>query len=156
MAGLTLFFFLFSANARCESKLGLGVSYLGGQIRYHLNPRWAGELRYQTGTASSNSGEVTSQVIGLRGYRFLEGDSRLRFFFGGEAASVAASQKNTSYKTSGMAAGGFAGLEYSFGKKFSLGLDIGPYFLSLKETTQDVSDSSLEFIANTAFTFYLF
>ncbi|MBI4369066.1 MAG: outer membrane beta-barrel protein [Elusimicrobia bacterium] len=138
------------------SRFALGLNYLGGQIRYNLNSHWSGELRYLTGSDDAAEGKITSQVFGLRGYRFFRADSRYRFFLGAEAALVNSDQKNTSYKVSGPALGGFGGLEYRFGRRFSLGLDIGPYLLSLKEKKTDVSDTSLEFIANTFFMFYLF
>ena len=138
------------------SRLALGVNYIGGQARYNLNSRWAGELRYLTGSEDASTGKVFSQVFGLRGYRFFRESAYYRFFLGSEAALVNSDQKNTSYKVSGPAMGAFGGLEYHFGKRFSLGLDIGPYLLSLKEKKTDVSDTSLEFIANTYFIVYLF
>ena len=121
------------------SRFALGLNYLGGQIRYNLDSRWSGGLRYLTGSEDAATGKITSQIFGLRGYRFFRADSRYRFFLGAEAALVNSDQKNTSYKVSGSALGGFGGLEYRFGKRFSLGLDIGPYLFSLKEEKTDVS-----------------
>ncbi|MBI4669315.1 MAG: hypothetical protein HY747_09055 [Elusimicrobia bacterium] len=139
-----------------RSRLGIGFNYIGGQVRCHLNSQWAGELRYLTGSEEADTGKVNSQVLGLRGYRFIESRHRYRFFLGAETAYVGSDQNNTSYKTSGAAIGGFGGIEYRLGGRFALGFDIGPYLLSLKEKTKDVSDSSLEFVANTFFIFYVF
>lgn len=152
-----LFFAVSCLNAEYNSpKIGLGINYIGGQARYHLDSRWAGELRYLTGSEDAATGKVASQVFGLRAYRFFREATRYRFFLGAEAALVNSNQKNTSYKVSGPAMGVFGGLEYRFGRRFALGFDMGPYVISLKEDTKNVSDSSLEFIANTALIFYLF
>ncbi|MBI4369584.1 MAG: outer membrane beta-barrel protein [Elusimicrobia bacterium] len=145
-----------SAEGANPYRFALGLNYLGGQIRYDLDSRWSGELRYLTGSEDAATGKITSQIFGLRGYRFFRADSRYRFFLGTEAALVNSDQKNTSYTVSGPAIGGFGGVEYRFGKRFSLGLDIGPYLLSLKEEKTDVSETSLEFIANTFLILYLF
>ncbi|MFC1521354.1 hypothetical protein ACFL6Y_02990 [Elusimicrobiota bacterium] len=139
-----------------HSRFALGINYIGGQVRYELNSSWAGELRYLTGSESASTGDVTSQVFGLRGYRFFKENPRRRFFLGAEAAMISSDQENTSYEVSGPAVGAFGGLEYRIGENFSLGFDIGPYFFSLKEKKTDVSDTSLEFVANTFFTFYIF
>lgn len=138
------------------SRFALGLNYIGGQLRYNLDSRWAGELRYLTGSEDAATGKVTSDVFGLRSYRFFRESTYHRFFLGAEAALVNSDQKNTSYKVSGPAVGAFGGLEWHIGRKFSLGLDIGPYLLSLKEKKTKVSETSLEFIANTYFIFYLF
>lgn len=152
-----LFLLIFHLAAESSPhRLALGLNYIGGQARYSLSSRWAKELRYLTGTEDAATGKVTSQIFGLRDHRFFGEISRHRFFLGAEAVLVNSDQKSTSYKVSGPAIGGFGGLECRFGKRFSLGLDIDPYFLSLKEETADVSDSSLAFAANTHFIFYLF
>lgn len=137
-------------------RLAVGFNYIGGQIRYDLDSRWTGELRYLTGSENGAVGKVSSQVFGLRGYRFFREDSRYRFFLGAEAALVSSDQKNTSYRVSGPAIGGFGGLEFRLGKRFALGLDLGPYLLSLQENETAVSETSLEFIANTYFIVHLF
>lgn len=152
---------LFLAASRLSAEAGplrlaFGVNYLGGQVRYGLTPRSSAELRYLTGGEEADAGRITSRVFGLRVYRFFSADASYRLFLGAEAAFVGSEQKNTSYKVSGPAVGGFGGLEYFFGRRFSLGFDLGPYVLSLREKDTGASDVSLEFIANAFFTFYAF
>jgi len=65
----------FAPQAAREHRLGLGVNYTGGQLRWRFNRRWSVEGRYQQGSASSDYGTVTAHVFGLRGYRFFRGTS---------------------------------------------------------------------------------
>lgn len=145
----------FCVNSHAEDKFAIGVNYLGGQIRYHLSPKWAAEGRYLTGTEDAAAGEVKASVGGLRGYRFFGLEGKFRFFLGAEVASVSAKQTGSTYKVSGMASGAFGGMEYRMGR-LALGLDMGPYVMALKEKSRNVSDTSLEFVLNSYFTFYLF
>lgn len=135
--------------------LGIGVNYLGGQVRYHFAPAWAGEVRYVTGRENSEDGAINSQVVGLRLYRFYGGKD-LHLFVGVEGDYVTSSQNSTSFKVSGLAAGAFGGLAYPISSRLSIGADIGPYVFSLKESSTRVSNSSLEFVANSFFNFYVF
>src|SRR5204863_6139875 len=73
---------------RAPAKWGAGVNYLGAQARYFFRSKWAGELRYQLGTVSGSGSYTTSQVIGLRGYRFFETGAQYRVYLGGEFAVV--------------------------------------------------------------------
>ena len=59
-------------------------------------------------------------------------------------------------QTSGYALGGFGGLEFRLLKRIALDFDVGPYMIGLKEKVTNVSDSSLDFVANTAINVYLF
>src|SRR5579872_3885965 len=68
------------------ARLAFGINDLGGQLRVHLNPNWAVEGRFQTGSASSNEGQIHSLVLGLRGYRFLQEHHRCRLYLGLEGA----------------------------------------------------------------------
>ena len=137
--------------------LGFGVNYLGGQVRYLFSPAWACEVRYATGQASSTLGAVSSRVFGLRGYRFYGGSQRdLQLVLGAEADYLMAGQKSTNYGTSGTAIGGFLGMEYHLTHRFSLGINIGPYLISLREKTSHDSSSSLEFVADSYINFYAF
>ena len=136
--------------------LGVGVTYLGGEVRYHFLNEWAAEVRYLTGKASSETGEVSSQVYGLRGYRFISPVGVYRLYIGAELAMVNSDQKGTVYQADGVAAGGFLGFEYNVARNIYLGFDIGPYMFSLKEKQTKVTDSSLEFVVNSSLIFYLF
>lgn len=136
--------------------LGIGVNYLGGEIRYLFLKEWATEIRYLTGKASSKSGEVSSQVYGLRGYRFFSPSGPGHFFIGAELAAINSDQKGTSYQVEGIATGGFVGFEYRVTRNICIGVDIGPYIFSLKEKRTKADESSLEFVINSSLVFYLF
>lgn len=103
------------------SGFALGINYIGGQARYNLNSLWAGELRYLTGSEDASTGKITSQVFGLRGYRFFRESTYHRFFLGSEAALVNSNQKNTSYKVSGPAVGAFGGVGIPLWQEIFLG-----------------------------------
>jgi len=138
------------------SQLGLGLAYLGGQVRWKLSSRWAMEGRYQTGKASSNYGDVTAQVFGARVYRFRRSERRMPLYWGLELDYSTAKPETSSYKTSGPVMGAFGGLEYRMGRRFALDLDIGPYVIALKENRTNTSQTSLDFVVNTALMVYLF
>ena len=133
-----------------RERLSLGVNYTGAQIRWNLSPRWAMEGRYQGGTASSNAGDVTASVFGVRGYRFSHPERRIPLYLGSEIAYAKAEPVSSNYKVRGVAAGLFAGMEYRVAKRIAFDIDLGPYVLSLTETHTHTSSTSLDFIVNTA------
>jgi hypothetical protein len=137
-------------------RLAAGISYTGFQVRYHLTGRWAAEGRFQFGKADSNYGDVKSNVEGIRLYRFLPYRPKLSWYLGGEAAHASAEAQESSYKTDGFALGVFGGMEYRVLKRVSVGVDIGPYAIALKEQQTGQSQSSLDFVVNTALNFYIF
>src|ERR1700733_13654616 len=69
----------------------IGINDLGAQLRFHLNPRWAVEGRYVTGSASSDVGTVHANVFGVRGYRFFDERRRFRLYAGLEGDYVGTS-----------------------------------------------------------------
>lgn len=140
------------------TKWGVGVNYVGGQARYFFKPKWAGELRYQTATVGGGAIYTTSQVIGLRGYRFFETGTSYRFYLGGEFAAVNSSEKQEGifYKAGGTAFGAFGGGEYFFSRRWAVSLDAGPYMFSIKERLFGGRDASFDFIANGCVNYYFF
>ena len=133
--------------------LGVGVAYTGGLIRYGFKKTWAAELHVLTGGNDSNDGNVSSLVVGARGYRHFRTDQRLQLFCGIEADS--ANAESSTLQASGFLAGGFGGLEYYVLPRLSLGIDLGPYYVNLKENG-GTSDSGVDFILNTFLNFYIF
>lgn len=136
----------------------LGVSYTGAQLRYQISPKYAAEFRYQYGEADSSYGDVKAEVEGFRGYRFIPYRRNLAWYLGAEIAHANAHTPggNRAYETQGFAAGGFAGLEYRVLPRLAIGMDIGPYFISLKEKQTQLTQTNLDFVINTALNFYLF
>jgi hypothetical protein len=144
-----------AAEPPSAPRLAVGVNVLGAQVDYHLTKSVRGELRYVTGSQAAPSGQVSSRVLGARGYR-LFGAQATRVFAGAEAAFVTASQKGTSYRVSGPAFGGFVGLERRVVGRLWAGLDAGPYVFSLKEADTRASETSFDFVLNSYLMFYLF
>ncbi len=136
--------------------VALGVNYTGGQLRYRFRSPWAVELRYQQGTASSDYGDVKSQVVGLRGYHFYKRDRPLAYYLGTEIAHVEAKPEASNYRASGFAAGAFGGMEFRVTKNIGLGIDIGPYMISMEEVQTHISQTNLDFILNTGLLWYVF
>lgn len=141
---------------RAHNKLTLGVNYIGAQLRWNISSRWALETRYQQGKSSSNYGEVTARVFGMRGYRFLQGGKRFSLYGGTEIAFATATPETSDYKTQGVAFGGFGGIELRLAHRFSLATDIGPYVISLRESQSHASSTTLDFILNTALLWKIF
>lgn len=135
-----------------------GVSYTGAQVRYALSSRWAAEGRLQFGSADSHYGAVHSDVFGLRGYRFfsLRHSGHFVGYWGGEGDYAKAESRSSSYATKGMTAGAFGGLEYRVSPRVFIGVDIGPYVISLKETQTQTSSTGLDFVVNTGVNVFLF
>ena len=145
-----------SLPAKPDHRLALGISYLGGQMRWNFSPNWAAEYQFQTGKASSDFGDVTANVFGVRAYRFFKPQSRTRFYVGPEVAFTHASAHNSSYSTSGFVVGGFGGFDYYLSRRLSVGFDIGPYLISLKERTTGMTQTNLDFVVNTTLNVHLF
>ncbi len=133
-----------------RERLSLGVNYTGAQLRWNISSRWAAEGRYQQGKASSNYGDVTARVFGLRGYRFIRSESRFPLYWGSEIAYTTAKPETSNYKTNGLALGAFGGMQYHVTRRISLDVDLGPYVISLTETQTRTSSTNLDFVLNTA------
>jgi hypothetical protein len=160
---LILFFLLLGAAARSEelfhpyTRLAVGACYAGGQVRLGLTPRWAVELRALTGASEGEAGERTDSFVGsLRVYRRLGGSGRWRFFSGGEGGYASADAQGKAGDSGGYIAGVFGGMEYYPLKRLSLGLDAGPYFISLKQNSGAVTDSTVDIVLNSSINFYFF
>ena len=136
-------------------RLAVGINYIGGQIDYDFTPHVRGELRLVTGNQTSASGTVSSTVFGARGYR-LFGSSAARFYCGAELARVKAKQRAGAYTVTGMAGGGFIGMERKFSRRAAVGVDAGPYFFSLREAATGASETTFDFVLNSYVIFYLF
>ena len=144
-----------TAQAR-PHRWGLGINYTGAQLRYSRNRRWMWEGRYQQGKASSDYGRVTAQVFGFRGYRNFWGRRGWPLYAGSELAYVTAKTNSSAYATKGFAAGAFGGVEYYVGKRLSVNADIGPYVITLREKQTDLTQTTLDFVLNTALVVHLF
>jgi outer membrane protein with beta-barrel domain len=145
-----------SGPAMPRERLSIGLNYTGGQVRWNFSPHWATELQYQQGKASSNYGDVKSQVYGLRIYRFFNTSSRFSLYTGPEYAYAQAKPETSSFRVKGFVLGAYGGLEYRVTKRISVDADLGPYVISLKETQTKEDSTNLDFVLNTAILWRLF
>lgn len=141
------------AKPELRRALGIGFAYTGGLLRWGFKEVWSVEAHYLFGSAGSNDSDVKAQVYGSRGYRYFRPDKRLQFFAGPEVGYITA--KSSVLKTTGYIVGGFAGMEYYLTRRFSIGLDLGPYYTHVKEKSINFSDSGMDFILNSFLTFYI-
>jgi opacity protein-like surface antigen len=159
-----------AADAPEPRRFAVGTNGMGVLLRLNATPDWAGEFRFQAGSATSSEGDVRATVFTLRGYRFFPERYRVRFYAGAEGGYAKTSLSNQSTSpgaspllsssgfgaTTGFVAGVFGGLEYRIVRRVFLDLDAGPYLISLKESATRTSGSSADFVANAAIGVYLF
>ncbi|MBI4061967.1 MAG: hypothetical protein HY403_11120 [Elusimicrobia bacterium] len=133
---------------------GLGVNVLGGHLAWRPLRATRLELRYQTGRAGSGMGQTTSNVGGLRAYRVFREGGSTRPYLGVEGDYL--DVRGSGRKAAGGAGGPFVGVERRVLGSLWFGVDAGPYLVHMRESSARVSETSLEFVANTALTWYLF
>ncbi len=134
--------------------LAAGLAFTGPLIRKGFKNDYSAEFHYLFGSAGSSDDDASAHVFGLRGYRHFRTDKRLQPYAGIESAYILA--KTRILKSSGYAAGGFAGVEYYITRRFSIGLDIGPYYVWIKEKDIGASGGGVDFVLSTFVNFYIF
>lgn len=138
-------------------KLAIGTTYIGGQLHWGFARKWAFELRNLKSREEGAEGTVTAKVLGARGYYYFRAPSRARFYMGLEAASTESSTSEYYFQTKGTAFGCFTGTELYLLRRLSVGVDVGPYFLSSKVQRTPYSpgnDGDMYFVINTFMNFY--
>ena len=150
---LVLFCLLFSTALLCDyiygevakSDFGIGVNYPGLGARYFLSDKISLEAKGQI--------EKDIFVGGLRGYYYFSPKAKYLLFAGLEGDFV--TFKGDESKGTGFAGEIFVGSEYFFNKKFSVQLDLGPAYISLKDTKDTTeSVSGLEYVVNFGINYY--
>ncbi|MBI5574511.1 MAG: hypothetical protein HY919_08200 [Elusimicrobia bacterium] len=141
-----LFLGTFVYGEVAKSDFAIGVNYPGIGARYFFSDKISAELKGQI--------EKDIFVGGLRGYYYFKSEEKLLPFAGLEADFV--TFKGDDSKGTGIAGEVFVGGEYFFNKSFSVQLDLGPAFISLKDT-KDTSESvsGLEYVVNFGINYYL-
>ena len=134
--------------------LGAGLAFTGPLIRKGFKNNYSAEFHYLFGFAGSSDDDVSAHVFGLRGYRHFRTDKRLQPYAGIESAYILA--KTRILSSSGYALGGFAGVEYYITRRFSIGLDMGPYYVWIKEKDIGASGGGVDFVLSTFVNFYIF
>ncbi|MBI5574521.1 MAG: hypothetical protein HY919_08260 [Elusimicrobia bacterium] len=127
-----------------KSDFGIGVNYPGLGTRYFLSDKISLELKGQI--------EKDIFVGGLRGYWYFSPEKKLIPFAGLEADFV--TFKGDDSKGTGIAGEVFIGGEYFFAKSFSVQLDLGPAFVSLKDKDTSESVNGLEYVVNFSINYY--
>lgn len=144
-------------GASTPYKLAIGTTYIGGQVHWGFAKKWALEMRSLKSEDEGQEGTVMAEVFGARGYYYFRAPSRVRFFVGLEAASTKCTSSQYNFQTKGVAFGGFTGTELYLLRRLSVGVDVGPYFLSSKvERSQynSSNDGEMTFVINTFMNFY--
>lgn len=136
--------FSFSRAEIGKGKIGIGLNFPGIGLRYFLSDKLSLEAK----------GQFTKDIIvgGLRSYYYFKSESKVLLFGGLETDFV--SFKGDDSEGTGFAGELFVGGEYFFDKKFSLQLDFGPAYISLKDKDTSISDGGIEFVANIGVNFY--
>ena len=137
-----------------KRSFGTGFAFTGILFRKGFKNNISAEAHYLFGEAGSSDDDISAHLFGMRGYRHFRTDKRAQPFVGVEADYVLA--KTRILRSSGYATGGFAGVEYYLSPRFSLGFDIGPYYLWVKEKETGVSGGGIDFVLNTFVNFYIF
>ncbi len=135
-----------------KRSLAVGLDYTGVLFRKGFKSDYSAEAHYMFGEAGPSSDDVSTHVFGLRGYRHFRTDRRLQPFTGIEGGYVMA--KTRIQRANGYLAGGFAGLEYYITRRITLGFDMGPYYIWVKENGLGVSGGGVDFILNSFVNFY--
>lgn len=105
--------------------------------------------------ASSDTGDVSADVIGGRLYFFSHPRNRFTYYAGGEGATLAVDTPHEGISIGGMAAGGFVGLEYRLTERLSWGMDVGMYQLTLEESSLRIVESGSDFVINSFLNFHV-
>jgi len=128
--------------------MNLDLNYPGAGARYFLSGKTALEVRVQ-----DDGGNLAA---GARLYRYpalFPADSKFRPYLCAEGDYI--SFKGSSSKGSGWAGGGFAGIEYSLSRFFSLQMDTGGLYLALKDKSTSLTDNDFQFTLNFGVNFYI-
>ena len=125
-----------------RGKIGVGFNWTGAQARMDIGSNFLAEIR---GQYSANN-----LLLALRGYYVLPkltGQPPVQSYFGVEFGIPF-----STVLTSGFEAGAFFGGEVFVTKNIGVGLDLGPYFISISSDLGSVSDIGL--IINLGVTYY--
>ena len=135
-----------------KGRVNFDLNYPGAGLRYFFSGRTAVEARgqymkqkskYDTGVESLNTAAL---VLGARIYRYTSGSGSLRPYLCLEGDYI--SFEGAYSKGTGAAGGVFGGIEYFFGRSFSLQTDFGAAYTSIKDKDTALTDSGPDFIVN--------
>lgn len=127
--------------------INLDINYPGAGIRYFLSDETAAEIRTQY--------DKNDLITGSRFYWYppFTADPKFSPYLCAEGDYL--SFKNTSTNGNGFSGGAFAGIEYSLNSSFSLQMDMGGEYFSIKDKVDSLTQTGLEFILNFGINFYI-
>lgn len=127
-----------------RGRVGLGLNIPGLGIRYFVIDNLALEARGQM--------EKDARAEGLRVYGYIGMAPSVLVYLGGEGDLIQFSGDAGKY--SGLAAGGFAGVEVFVWRKLSVQCDFGPAYLRLTDKNGMVGQDGLSYIVNFGINLY--
>jgi len=125
-------------------KWGIGLNYPGISAKYGISPKFAVELRGQFGKDIF--------VVGPRGYYNFNPMSRYVLYSGLEVDYV--NFKGDKSSGWGVAGDAFAGLEFFVIEHLGLNVDIGPAYISLKDSDTSEKEDGVEWVINVGVNYY--
>ncbi|MEW6104414.1 MAG: hypothetical protein AB1630_11480 [bacterium] len=100
--------------------------------------------------------DENTSLIGLRFYKYFSFyPSRIKklfYYFGAELDYFQYEDKKDKFTTDGFVGGGFAGVEKFLARKFSVNLDLGPYYAYT--TKSGTSVGLVDFVMNLSINYY--
>ena len=153
----------FSDQPEIKRKFAIGIDYMGGEIDYGFKKVWSAEFIFLIDKTSTDLGTLTTFAPGLRVNRHFKTEQRLQYYAGFHGAYINSSLKSSGYSsstheysTTGEAFGIYGGIQLYLLRRLSITLDMGPYYLLLKERTSQMTGNGLDFVINSAVKFFIF
>ncbi len=143
-----------SGESQFRRSFGVGFANIGFLMRKGFKNNYSAEVHGLFGEANAHSDDVSAVVIGTRGYRHFRANRRAQPYVGLEGAYVMAETRVQD--SDGFALGGFLGIEYYLLSRLSLGFDLGPYYVRIKEKALGTSGGGVDFVLSTYLNFYIF
>jgi hypothetical protein len=137
---------ILSAEEITVNGFGIGINYPGFGVKYGFGNKII-ELRTQTLSEKTDTTDESTASTALRFYKYISD----LIYFGGELSSFTYTDNNDNFKTAGIVAGVYAGVEKFFSDKFSVNIDLGPYYA---QTTSETPVTLMDFVLNLSINCY--
>ncbi|MEW6558465.1 MAG: hypothetical protein AB1349_14140, partial [Elusimicrobiota bacterium] len=106
---------------------GIGINYPGFAIKYCFGTNIL-ELRSQNVSEGTELDSKQTNLTGLRYYKYGLINETILYYLGGEISYFKYQNKETTFNADGFVTGIFIGIEKFFLQKFSINIDVGPYY----------------------------
>lgn len=137
-----------SSSSIIENKVALGINYPGLSFKYVFNKMVSAEIKIL-------ASEIC-KVFCLRisKYFWLSKTSNLFLYTGGETGYVYFKTKDETVEGDGVVGNIFCGIEKFLWKHFSVGIDIGPTMVYIKDKNYEQTEQSFDFVVNLGINIY--